>query len=1201
MKKGYKGIAILLSAVMVSTSVNLLTKAADDKPIPPKIVSFAELPADVLEQTVYVGDDISSVILPASLTATVETTKKVETKKEIKKEPVVVPETTETQNPEMVVPKGEKTVTPGETGTTPETPAPAGSESGETTEIPAANPASEQPTQAPGATPETPAADPASEQPAQAPETAPETPAADPVPEQPAVVPETTPEVPETPASSGEGEGEPQPAPEQTPAPETPAQEPESGGESGEASEGGESARAILDSLFPATKVYAAEYENPSDGETQYETVTEMVTSTEETAISVTWKIEVLKSSGIKFSSDIAGNKFVFAPEISSDYKVSAALPKIVVTVAEKKDKVDNSTADKAAKEKADELKEKELKEKELREKELKKKELKEKELKEKEEKEKEKKVETPAFSKAETVGDYYISVDAPAGVFPEGTTVSVNVVSNSASLIEGQVDGDRTIEDIVTFDISFWHDGKEIEPENGKVNVSIALASEMKEALKSEDTQLQVFHIDDDNRNVEEVACTTNGEEVMFSAESFSRYVLVTSSGAAKKKLDTPTNLNWDTSQALTLKWDAVTNAGNYIVQIRVGTNTQAETVITSATSVDLVQTINNLENKNQASYNGEAVYACVKAQAVSTGKSYLYYDSDFCAEVSKTYTSTSSKTKLATPDKVSWVDGQALTLSWDPVQNASQYEVKFSVEGHNWTATTTSTTTKIDLVEQITLYENKYQQDYNTKNVSVQVKAQVDSSGKGAGLLFYDSDYCPQVSKTYNRQNGKIKLATPDNVRWLLDNVLTLAWDPVPNASQYVVEMQVGDNTWVAKETTKNTTLDLVELVNKYENLHQQEYAGQAIKAKVKAQADQTLTTTSLVYYDSDFSPMVTKDYSRPAALVTDSRLGIARNDSLLRILEASLSSAQKTAASGKELEFDFTYSSGSIPTDAASAFNYFAGQNKYAVGETFDLSLTVKADDVSIGSISQTNSEIPIAVKIPANIQNNGRVFVILGYHGGVLFQAGAGSGTDVLIRTKQFSPYAILYYDPPANNNNNNNNNDDNKSSSSSSSSSSTSDGIWRPTTPDEIKRAAVVGKEQHAPYYDGASGYGVTIKNVMQGPLCFVSFEAVLQGYTIARTYDFWPNGQKVRSANKEITITLNIPAALQKADRDFRMICVTTGGLPIVLQDLDNNPATITIKTDKFYAFALVFKDGVKNQPAPTQTTKKTTTKKKKK
>ena len=41
MKKGYKFTAFFLSLVLVFTSINLLTKAADDKPVPPKIVSFA--------------------------------------------------------------------------------------------------------------------------------------------------------------------------------------------------------------------------------------------------------------------------------------------------------------------------------------------------------------------------------------------------------------------------------------------------------------------------------------------------------------------------------------------------------------------------------------------------------------------------------------------------------------------------------------------------------------------------------------------------------------------------------------------------------------------------------------------------------------------------------------------------------------------------------------------------------------------------------------------------------------------------------------------------------------------------------------------------------------------------------------------------------------------------------------------------------
>ena len=38
------------------------------------------------------------------------------------------------------------------------------------------------------------------------------------------------------------------------------------------------------------------------------------------------------------------------------------------------------------------------------------------------------------------------------------------------------------------------------------------------------------------------------------------------------------------------------------------------------------------------------------------------------------------------------------------------------------------------------------------------------------------------------------------------------------------------------------------------------------------------------------------------------------------------------------------------------------------------------------------------------------------------------------------------------------------------------------------------------------------------------------------------------------------------------------MICVTKGGQPIIYNDLDSNPETITIKTNNFYAYALIYK-----------------------
>lgn len=44
-------------------------------------------------------------------------------------------------------------------------------------------------------------------------------------------------------------------------------------------------------------------------------------------------------------------------------------------------------------------------------------------------------------------------------------------------------------------------------------------------------------------------------------------------------------------------------------------------------------------------------------------------------------------------------------------------------------------------------------------------------------------------------------------------------------------------------------------------------------------------------------------------------------------------------------------------------------------------------------------------------------------------------------------------------------------------------------------------------------------------------------------------------------------------------NREFRMICVTEKGVPVILKDLDSNPENITFATDTYYAFALVYKD----------------------
>lgn len=132
--------------------------------------------------------------------------------------------------------------------------------------------------------------------------------------------------------------------------------------------------------------------------------------------------------------------------------------------------------------------------------------------------------------------------------------------------------------------------------------------------------------------------------------------------------------------------------------------------------------------------------------------------------------------------------------------------------------------------------------------------------------------------------------------------------------------------------------------------------------------------------------------------------------------------------------------------------------------------------------------------------------------------------------------------------------------------------------WRPTTPDEIKRYDCVGKEAVQYILSEENIYPIDIENAVQGPMCFQVFEFVLGDYTIGRTYNIYALSDITYSTDQEVQITLKIPSALYKKDRDYKMICVTKGGQPYIYDDLDNNPGTITIKTDKFFAYALIYK-----------------------
>ena len=132
--------------------------------------------------------------------------------------------------------------------------------------------------------------------------------------------------------------------------------------------------------------------------------------------------------------------------------------------------------------------------------------------------------------------------------------------------------------------------------------------------------------------------------------------------------------------------------------------------------------------------------------------------------------------------------------------------------------------------------------------------------------------------------------------------------------------------------------------------------------------------------------------------------------------------------------------------------------------------------------------------------------------------------------------------------------------------------------WKPTTPDEVRRYACVGRETIRCSLPKENAYKIDIENAMQGPMCFKSFEAVLGEYTIGRTYNIYADSKTTYSTAEEVQLTIEIPSSIYRKDREYKMICVTKGGLPVVYEDQDRDPKTITIETDKFHAYALVYK-----------------------
>ncbi|MGN0340881.1 MAG: leucine-rich repeat domain-containing protein, partial [Lachnospira sp.] len=153
-------------------------------------------------------------------------------------------------------------------------------------------------------------------------------------------------------------------------------------------------------------------------------------------------------------------------------------------------------------------------------------------------------------FNYEQTIDGYKVSLSADDGIFPDGTTVSINKVSSDRNqcikqIIESKIDSEQSITKLVTFDFEFKDpSGNIIEPENGTVSVSVSIAGDVKEAVDNAVTpSVQVYHIDESDK-AEQVISNTSNDQVSFQAASFSEYTIVITDGVISGKCGE--NIEW-------------------------------------------------------------------------------------------------------------------------------------------------------------------------------------------------------------------------------------------------------------------------------------------------------------------------------------------------------------------------------------------------------------------------------------------------------------------------------------------------------------------------------------------------------------------------------------------------------------------------------------------------------------------------------
>ncbi len=490
---------------------------------------------------------------------------------------------------------------------------------------------------------------------------------------------------------------------------------------------------------------------------------------------------------------------------------------------------------------------------------------------------------------------------------------------------------------------------------------------------------------------------------------------------------------------------------------------------------------------------------------------------------------------------------------------------------------------------------------------NYTFKVKISEDDSGD---IWDFSTGQVSESSPEFNYVRPADKLPTPTGVQWESEKKGMAIWNPVENASSYTAYLYRNDTRVIGRTEYFGTQVDFSEYIGGEGNFT---FNVRAISNDITKYANSDWSENSAPLEDSgpvkDSLEEIIDNQDVDAA-VSDLKNGEKVNKSDLQIAMQTDNGVQEKM---QQLEQKYIEKNNVKVTEPsvedvaidAQRIKMLGAALNAGPGQDVGLKISKPAKespynpnvyknmvqfsmDMYIGDNAVTELAIPVTITLPVPSGMNIDRLDILHYTSEGSYEKirprNNGDGT-VSFTITHFSIFAFAETaqtsaEPSVQIREEGRETVSSKDGGSEQSVSGESAQVqpWKPTTPDEIKRYACKGKEAVDYTLSKENAYPLVLMNAMQGPMCFASFESVLGDYTIGRTYNIYPARNLTYSMDQEVEVTIKIPASIYRADREYKMICVTKGGQPVILEDLDKNPATITFRTNKFYAFALIYR-----------------------